>query len=328
MLALSRPSEVVTPNPTWQWKNQGREYVARRAREGLSHRHLLEIERVVAEAADRLEAGGLSCAVGKFGDRELDYLLEVAWRPATETQTGLSAATRKYNICLLNGFLKAHGNRTIETRSLVFPRRPVLRLVAFSEDEARRLLTAAEARGIVAHSIVAFEMLMGLRRSEVLRTRLPFLGERQLEIHGKGRAGSKVRWIPWHDEVRRILPELLAYRDQAVAGHAGPDPGFLYARKAGDGTLRVWSKAWVDRRIMVPAFRDAGISAPGNLNHALRRTFGKTLWRNGVPIEKISELMGHEDTRTTRHYLALNQDDMTEAMRVLNRVLPARGGAR
>jgi site-specific recombinase XerD len=77
---------------------------------------------------------------------------------------------------------------------------------------------------------------------------------------------------------------------------------------------------------MAPVFRDAGVSAPGNLNHALRSTFGKTLWRNGVPIEKVSELMGHEDTRTTPRYLALSQDDMADAMRVLNRVLPARQG--
>jgi integrase len=73
-------------------------------------------------------------------------------------------------------------------------------------------------------------MLEGPRRSEVLRTRLPFLGETQLEVHGKGGAGPKIRWIPWHDEVRRILPELLAYRADVIAGHVGADPGFLFAR--------------------------------------------------------------------------------------------------
>jgi integrase len=324
MLSLPSIQEVVTPNPTWRWKNQGREYVAKRERESLARRTLLEIRRVIDEAGDELERGGLACSVSRFGDAQLDYLLEVAWRPTTETQTGLASATRKYYINFLNGFLKANGNLTIERRRLSFPRHPVRRLVALSENEARRLLDAAETRGILAHSIVALELLMGLRRSEVLRLRLPWLGESSLEVHGKGRGGSKQRWIPWHDEVRRILPELLVYRQQAITGHVGPDPGFLFAHKAGDDTLRVWSKAWVDLRIMAPVFEAAGIVAPGNLNHALRRTFGKTLWRNGVPIEKVAELMGHEDTKTTRRYLVLDQDDMRDAMAVLNRVLPAR----
>lgn len=259
----------------------------------------------------------------RFGDAELTYLLEGPWRPASETASGLSSTTRKYNVCLLNGFLKHHGNLTVERRALVFPRRPVVRLVALTEDEARRLLDVAETRGIVAHSFIAFELLMGLRRSEVLRLRLADLGATVLEVRGKGRQEFKRRWIPWHDEVRRLLPELLAHRAQSLAGYRGPDAGHLFCRWDGGG-LRVWSKAWVDRALVRPIFESAGIRAPGNLNHALRRTFGKTLWRNGVPIEKIAELLGHEDTRTTRRYLALDQQDMADAMDVLNRVLPAK----
>ncbi len=327
MFAYSLSSEdiAIPPSAEWRWDQQLQEYGVRKAKESLSVRHVQEIRRVLAGVERELSAVGLACSAARFGDRQLEHLLNGPWRPATETQSGLASATRKYNVCLLNGFLKAHGNLIVEQRKLVFPRRPVRQLIALSEDQARRLLSVSEERGIVTHSLVALEMLMGLRRSEVLRTVLAYLGESKLEVHGKARAGYKIRWLPWHDEVRRILPELLEYRRQAVEG-ATRDAGYLFGRRVGS-EVRVWSKAHVDRRIIGPAFEAAGIRAPGNLNHALRRTFGKTLWNNGVPLPKVAALMGHEDVRTTQRYLALDDEDMAGAMQVLNRVLPARRNA-
>ena len=59
-----------------------------------------------------------------------------------------------------------------------------------------------------------------------------------------------------------------------------------------------------------------------NLNHALRRTFGRTLWSKGAPLEVISDLLGLQDPKTTIRYLALRNDDMVSAMRVLDRAVP------
>jgi len=53
-------------------------------------------------------------------------------------------------------------------------------------------------------------------------------------------------------------------------------------------------------------------------NHTLRRTYGRTLWLVGIPIESIAKLMGHEDTKTTILYLGLNMDDMSDAMQRLH----------
>jgi integrase len=104
---------------------------------------------------------------------------------------------------------------------------------------------------------------------------------------------------------------------------AGPDSGFAYVHKTHDG-LRVWSKSYADRNWMLPAFEDAGVKHPDGLNHVLRRTFGRTLFDNDVPLPKIAYMMGHEDTRVTERYLGVNQKDPRAAMDVLNRVLPAR----
>ena len=49
-------------------------------------------------------------------------------------------------------------------------------------------------------------------------------------------------------------------------------------------------------------------------HHTLRRTFGRNLWLRGIPIETISELLGHVSTDMTRLYLGLNLTDMRKAI--------------
>lgn len=333
MFGPAAPLEAqAIPRAEWRWQQEQRDYVEKRARESLSKRHVQEIDRVLSQVIDRLLEAGLACRPSNFGERELDHLLHGPWRPATESEPGLSSQSRKYNVCLLNGFLKSVGNLTVENRKLRFPHAPVRPIEALTEDEARRLLVVAASRGIVCHSIVALELLMGLRRSEVLRSRLVDIGDGILTVHGKGREGGKKRWLPFHDEVGRILPELVAHRQQIVSGFRGPDPGYLFVHRIQDGRtrpfgIRVWSKAYVDRQFVIPAFEQARVRKAANLNHALRRTCGRTAWAHGVPIEKISYMLGHEDTRTTRRYLALNLEDVRSVISVLNEVFPAAVGA-
>jgi integrase len=46
----------------------------------------------------------------------------------------------------------------------------------------------------------------------------------------------------------------------------------------------------------------------------MRRTFGRNLWLLGIPIETISELLGHSSSDMTRRYLGLNLTDMRQAL--------------
>jgi len=323
MLSSASPSEVVPlPDAARGWREQVERYVEKRTRESLSARHLRETRRVLTRTGELLEGQGLLCHPGRLGDVQLDFLLNGPWRPPSETAAGLSPRTRLYHVCVLNGFLKEHGNLLIERRRLRFPESPVRPRKALDPDQAQRLLEAASRRGIVSHGFVAFEMLMGLRRSEVLRISLVDWEDEAPKVHGKGRAGGKTRWVPYHSEVKRILPDLLANRAESLDGYHGPDPGRLFVHRTKSGAVRPWGLWYVDERLMRPVFEDAGIRMSWNLNHALRRTFGRTLWTKGVPLEVISDLLGHQDTKTTIRYLALRKDDMVSAMRVLDQALP------
>ena len=303
------------------WGELVERYVEKRSQESLSAHHLQELRRVLRKAGRELNAAGLACLPAKFADAQLDFLLDGPWRPATESQTGLAPISRRYLVCILNGFLKESGNLIVERRRLRFPRSGVRPLLALTPEEASRLLDVAATRGIVTHAVVAFELLMGLRRSEVRRITLADLGERFLRVHGKGRAGGKVRMVPYHPEILRLMPSLLRNRGQVVQGYRGADAGYLFVRRTSTG-LVVWSRSWLDERIMAPAFEAASVRRAWNLHHALRRTCGRTMWKNGVPIETVSKILGHADVRMTMRYLAIDQDDMAQAMEVLGRVLP------
>jgi integrase len=324
--ALSEAPSI--PRAEWRWQQKQREHLERRARENLSRRHVREIDRVLTTVNGLLTRSGLACDPSRFGDEHLDFLLGGPWKGASMETPGLSPRTRKYNLCLLNGFLKAHGNLTIDKRKIRLPGWSVRPTEALSEQEARRVLATSETLGVEAHTIVALELLMGLRRCEVLRLRLVDLGPDLLTVHGKGIEGGKIRRIPYHEEVRRVLRELVAHRQQVVSGHSGPDAGFLFVHVERAGRWkssgpRVWGRNAVDSRFVGPAFERAGVRRMWNLNHALRRTCGRVAWLHGVPLEKISYLLGHEDTRTTRKYLALNLEDVRSVIGVLDAVFPS-----
>jgi integrase len=149
-----------------------------------------------------------------------------------------------------------------------------------------------------------------------------------LTVHGKGTEGGKIRRIPYHEEVRRILRELGVHRQQVVSGYSGPDPGFLFVHVVKSGRwkssgLRVWGRNAVDTRLVGPAFGSAGVRKMWNPNHVLRRTCGRVAWLHGVTLEKIGYLLGHENTRATRKYLALNLEDVRSVIDVLGTVFPA-----
>ena len=237
MFEPAAPSEELPlPETARGWKEQVERYVEKRSRESLSRRYaVLETRRILVGVGGALNSAGLACLPSRLGDAQLDHLLNVVWRPSLDGTRGLASKTRRYYTCVLNGFLKDSGNLALERRKLKFPKGSVRPKKALTEEESGRLLRVASAMGIVPHAVVALEMTMGLRRCEVLRVSLDDLEDGELLVHGKGRGGEKLRRVPYHPEVQRILPELLAHRTQVLQGYRGPDDGRVFVHRDGEG---------------------------------------------------------------------------------------------
>ena len=52
--------------------------------------------------------------------------------------------------------------------------------------------------------------------------------------------------------------------------------------------------------------------------HSLRKTFGRSLWENGVKPEIIQKLFGHQNLNTTMIYLDLQSEDILSAYDLVN----------
>ena len=58
--------------------------------------------------------------------------------------------------------------------------------------------------------------------------------------------------------------------------------------------------------------------------HTLRRTRGTLLYRDGVPLESISIMLGHSNTKTTRdHYTSPSYEQMRQIANKKNEAIPA-----
>ena len=50
-------------------------------------------------------------------------------------------------------------------------------------------------------------------------------------------------------------------------------------------------------------------------SHMCRRTFGRTLWRDGVKVETVAAMLGHESVDQTLKYIGADLYDMSAAMK-------------
>ena len=57
--------------------------------------------------------------------------------------------------------------------------------------------------------------------------------------------------------------------------------------------------------------------------HDLRHNLGSILVQNGVPLQKVQKVLGHEDPKSTLRYAHLSNADGVEAASVLGKVRPS-----
>ena len=95
----------------------------------------------------------------------------------------------------------------------------------------------------------------------------------------------------------------------------------FFTRLAGLERRAAGHRSWRVERILASALETQSARRASYLHHALRRTCGRTAWKNGVPIETVSRVLGHADGRRTMRYLAIDQDTTAQPLELLGRVL-------
>lgn len=143
-------------------------------------------------------------------------------------------------------------------------------------------------------AIITLMLNTGLRVAEVSALDVTdiTINERSGSVRVRKGKGDKERIVPLNKEVRDAIHYLA---DSASTA--------LFCGKA---TERLSTRSI--ERIVASVCVSAGI--PGVTPHWLRYTFAKRAERSDVPIETISEWLGHASIETTRIYLHSSMDEM------------------
>lgn len=150
--------------------------------------------------------------------------------------------------------------------------------------------------------VVTLLLNTGLRVSEVSNLRVSdiLMTERKAALTVRAGKGGKQRSVPINSEARRLLDEWISIR---------PDSGneILFLGQRGE-KMQV-------RSVQLAVSRLADLAGlKGVTPHICRHTFAKSLLDNGVTLEKVAALLGHESLDTTRLYVTPGERDLEDAV--------------
>lgn len=175
----------------------------------------------------------------------------------------------------------------------------------YTKQQLRKMFEAADksAMPLVVQRNKMLLMLLyasGMRREEISKIRLDQVEIESnvavLRIDGKG---AKEREVPIEGPAVRMLQAWLAQRTQLT--DIATDAVFFTTRKNWWGQ-RMSTHA-VENAVKAIAKR-AGLGEWGV--HRFRVTFATQLYDDGIDIEKIRILLGHENIETTRNYISVS----------------------
>ena len=206
------------------------------------------------------------------------------------------------------------------------PRGKAAKMQALTPDEAARLLAEIKGDRLEAYYTVA--LTLGLRRGEALGLRwedLDFLGARLRISRSLQRVNGqlKVQEVKTAAGYRSIkLPALLLealmqhhsrqVEEREAKGAAWQDSGFIFCTNIGTPI-----EPRNIRRHFLLRLEKAGL--PPVRVHDMRHTAASLMYAQGIPLEVISEILGHADKRTTANiYLHIFEKAHDEAADRMN----------
>ena len=187
-----------------------------------------------------------------------------------------------------------------------------------------RLLFEEAARGAKGGSRIrwasrdlamcSFLAVLGLRTVELITANVNWVGERliagdegsplMLRVDGKGK---KRRQLPLSFELLAAHTHWQAERVDRFGPSQGDDPLFV----TNDGSRFNYQRLRYWHRLLG---REAGLPLRTHTLHTLRHTAGVQMAAEGVPMNLIQSMLGHENLNTTGIYTALAGEQLIEVV--------------
>ncbi len=254
----------------------------------------------------------------QYDEETIEFLLGL-WK-----ERDLAVSTKDWYLHILNRYLRCFDNNVIEEMGIDFGQDIRPNVNWLSDEEAEQLMKMEKTP--LEEVVIHLELCLGLRVAEVCRLRLVDIHfdddphKCYVSVRGKGKGDGKWRSVPFHPDSRVVFERWIAKRNDIIEKIHTYDPTWEvpeqlliwghYENRPTGGYYTERSHS-LDRAVIHKVRDRAGFDFS---NHTLRRTFGRTLYRAGIPIETISKLYGHDDTQTTIRYLGIDLDDMGSAL--------------
>ncbi|MFH0977649.1 MAG: tyrosine-type recombinase/integrase [Spirochaetota bacterium] len=170
--------------------------------------------------------------------------------------------------------------------------------VFLSHDEAKKLIQGLRKD---RHSLgLSLMYYGGLRVSEMTDLRISdiHLARGFMKINGKG---NKERIVPINNRLQKVIESYLQKH-----GHKLSQDSFLVG-----GDRRSW-------HYVVKKYSGLSLGREDVHCHTLRHSFATGMYIKGIPLERISQLLGHSKLDTTMIYSHISTEQKQEAVRSLD----------
>lgn len=228
---------------------------------------------------------------------------------------GLAVSTQRSYMSTIRALLRFVNNPTCNTR-IIFQADTRPNVDWLIPEQASKVLAANLPN--IQKMVVVLALCMGLRKVEICRLKMSDINlpNRCIKVTGKGRAGGKLRLVPFHALFLPTFEEWLKDRAGIVARSRNCPEHVLIWFNPETHTANPYES--VRGNGLYKMIRSASlISGVPFSAHTLRRTFGRMLWLAGVPVVTIAKIMGHTSTEQTLQYIGANLDDMASAIETL-----------
>ncbi len=264
----------------------------------------------------------------------IDFLASPGARANEYDREPLSAATIKryatiFSSVMNEAYKVGYAEKDVlHKKYIVYPKIYTKPIQAYDDEEAQKFFTGLKEEIPEYRAMLLTSLLLGLRRGEVVGlmwsdfnfkqgyvnvTRSAYKVKGQPQDVKEPKSKSSVRKVYFSKAYEIVLMDWREeqLKEKEAAGDRWKEQGFVFTNQTG-GMLCVSALTRICSR-----FEEKHGLRHLKL-HGLRHTCASLMIKNGVDIETVKSLFGHENIRTTQQYLSAYESSKRSAAQLLS----------